>query len=713
MNRSEKIRIIKYWAVLVTVSVLLDIIIESMSRRSFAGGFVFLAEKPLLFVFNALIILFTLSVSLFFRRRAFVFSLVSLIWLALGIANFVILHLRVTPFSAIDFTLIGSAIGVAGHYLSVFDIITLIVGTLLFIFLIAMLFLKTPREEKIGKKGYISAAVTMLALLCLLGIIHSGDSVDSLSREYTNIQEAYANYGFTYCFVNSIFDNGISRPESYSEKSVKKITKDINSDKNSDKNSGKKTNKKDSDKGRSKKKPNIIFVQLESFFDVDEVEGLKFSKDPLPNFHKLMKNYAGGYVTVPTVGAGTVNTEFEILTGMSQKDFGVGEYPYKTILKKKTCESIAYDLKKTGYRSHGVHDNTGTFYGRNKVYSNLGFDTFEPLEYMNGTSLNPNNWTKDDIIPGEIIKTLNSTEGPDFTFAVTVQSHGKYNVDSGYKKHVSVSGCPDDKKTEYEYYVNQIYEVDQMIGVLVDDLSKRKEDSILVLYGDHLPSLGLENNDLKNGSLYQTEYAIWNNFGEKINDRDLYAYQLYSYVLEQIGIHDGTITKFHQKTDWNSPEYSEKLKTLEYDLLYGDDYSHNEKEEAFAPSNLQMGTYPVSISAVMSEGDKTTVRGYNFTPYSKIYFNGKKLETEFENSGTLVTEDEIKFDSKAYDKYKEYGKIEKDGEIPDSFTVVNESKDGVELGRCESVFWDDTGFRKKTEKYREKHKISVLPDTGG
>lgn len=40
------------------------------------------------------------------------------------------------------------------------------------------------------------------------------------------------------------------------------------------------------------KKPNIIFVQLESHFDITQVKGVKFNKDPLPNFHKYMKGYS-------------------------------------------------------------------------------------------------------------------------------------------------------------------------------------------------------------------------------------------------------------------------------------------------------------------------------------------------------------------------------------------------------------------------------------
>ena len=78
---------------------------------------------------------------------------------------------------------------------------------------------------------------------------------------------------------------------------------------------------------KAKKKPNIIFLQLESFFDMNNLKNVKLSKNPVPYFEKLMKNYPSGYLNVPIVGAGTVNTEFEVMTGINLDFFGPGEYP--------------------------------------------------------------------------------------------------------------------------------------------------------------------------------------------------------------------------------------------------------------------------------------------------------------------------------------------------------------------------------------------------
>ena len=102
------------------------------------------------------------------------------------------------------------------------------------------------------------------------------------------------------------------------------------------------------------------------------------------------------------------------MTGISVKFFGPGEYPYKSILREVTCESTPYDLRPLGYTSHAIHNHRGAFYGRNKVFSNMGFDTFTSLEYMNNVMKTPRNWAKDGVLTEQILDALGSSEGPDY-----------------------------------------------------------------------------------------------------------------------------------------------------------------------------------------------------------------------------------------------------------------------------------------------------------
>lgn len=672
------LRVKKFFTFYVFLPVILDIVIESLNRKSVFSAFSYMVDKPFLFMFNVLIIMLTLSVAMYFKREIFVLTLMSVVWLLFGVINFVILHFRVTPFSAVDFTLISSAISVSGHYLTAFNVMMIFFAIAILVISLICLFKRTPCFQKnTTKKAYMLSTLVILTLAAGIVVMHkSSTSVQALAENYTNISEAYENYGFVYCFANSIIDTGIKKPEDYSEESMAQIKDSI----------------KDTGTDEPEVKPDIVMIQLESFFDICDVKGVSFSRDPLPNFHRLQKEYSNGQLTVPTVGAGTVNTEFEVLTGMSQHDFGVSEYPYKTVLKSKTSESICNDLAQIGYSGHAVHNNTATFYGRNKVFSNLGFDSFTSVEYMNNITLNPNGWAKDDVMVDEILKTLDDNKNKsDFTFGITVQSHGKYNdVKTDSKDPVKVYNAPAGKEESYEYYVNEIDEVDQMIGKLVYALGKREKPTVLVLYGDHLPSLDLSNEDLEDGSLYETQYIIWNNYGLKEKDQDLKAYELYPEVLDRIGIHTGVITQFHQQADRSSDTYQTDLKALEYDLLYGENYIYD-GEVPFTASNLQMGTNPLKIADVYQKDGEYIVRGDNFTPYCRVYFDGKELESQWIDEHHLKLKDVPERSDRKQDKQKSY----EPDEIPNSFVVEVQNGDGVKLSYSNNLRWKNTSLGKK------------------
>ena len=77
--------------------------------------------------------------------------------------------------------------------------------------------------------------------------------------------------------------------------------------------------------------------------------------------------------------------------------------------------------------------------------------------------------------------------------------------------------------------------MDQFVKELTDTLSKLDEDVVLVMYGDHLPTMGLTVTDMKNKYLFQTEYVIWDNMGLEKKDKNLAAYQMAAEVLDRVG----------------------------------------------------------------------------------------------------------------------------------------------------------------------------------
>ena len=330
---------------------------------------------------------------------------------------------------------------------------------------------------------------------------------------------------------------------------------------------------------------------------------------------------------------------------MGIRFFGLGEYPYKTVLKNTTCESAADDLGNIGYATHALHNNGGNFYGRAKVFSQMGFDTFTSKELMNITEYNEiASWPTDNILIDETTKTLDSTpDQSDFLYTITVQSHGSY---PDYKvfdnPEIQVTGGDTEAEHyQWEYYINELHEVDKFIGNLIDTLSKRNEKTIVVMYGDHLPTLGLEESDMNTGNLYDTTYVTWNNFGLEKQDKDVAAYQLMSYITDQLGIHEGTMFRYHQSemnagVSADDASYITNWELLQYDLLYGNRYSYHGVDK-YPASNLVMGVQDVVIDHTSMSADKTklTIFGENFTPWSKVYVDGEKVSTEYISGNCL------------------------------------------------------------------------------
>ncbi len=599
---------IRWLCRLLALSAGINIVIELASRKSLFNLGSYIGNSFLIFLLNTLIILLPFTVIFITRRKAFACILITFIWIFMGIVNGILLIFRTTPFTAADLRLVKYAMSLATVYFTWMQIILMGVAGVVAIILLVGVWKKAPVSQEKTRVGS-GMAVIFLSTVLVLGITSGAMKCGLVAVHFGNIGQGFKTYGFPYCFSNSVFNTGISKPEGYGSE----ILETIQSEELVPENTYAIT---------ENTKPNVIMIQLESFFDPSLWKNNPVTYDPIPFFHQLQKNYPGGYISVPSVGAGTANTEFESITGMNLDFFGPGEYPYKTVLKKTSCESTAFDLKNLGYTAHTIHNNEATFYDRNRVFAQLGFDTFTPIEYMNNIERNPTGWCKDKILTGEIIKTLDSTPGPDYIYTISVQGHGKY--------------------PNFEYYCQQISEMDQFIRSLVNTLRTRKEPIVLVMYGDHLPGFEWSEDDMKNHSLFQTEYVIWNNMNLPVVKKDVEAYQISSHVLNMLNIHEGTMIRFHQKylngENTDKEKYLEDMKNLEYDILYGEHEVYG-GETPYQKTNLKMGTDKIKIDKVVYNDSNLLIYGENFTPYSKICFDGKEADTTFVWPQLIIAKD--------------------------------------------------------------------------
>lgn len=623
----RKAAVLKQLAVVAVVAILANMYIEIFARFSVVKAMQFFVSNPLITLANVLLIFAVLSACVLFKRWVFSLAIISSFWIILGTVNGVLLTNRMTPFTTKDIRNVVDGFSIVTNYLSV-KVIALSIAAVVIVLLFFIFLFKKGKKLDTEVPYRRNLVIVIMIIGIMLGSMKVFTETGVLQTFFGNLAYAYRDNGVPYGFMTTWVNDGISKPDDYSKELIDKIIK----------------KSKPYGENNKKKKPNIIFLQLESFIDPTNIKGVKLSQDPIPYYRKLMKEYSSGLLTVPAVGAGTSNTEYEAITGKSVRFFGPGEYPYKSILQEKTCESLPYILKKQGYKSHAIHNHRGGFYDRNKVFSKLGFDTFTSLEYMNGVSSTPKGWARDDVLLKYIMKSLKSTKGSDYIYTISVQGHGKYPEERilGAPKIKALAAEPAQQKWAYEYYSNQINEMDEFVKQLTAKLKKLNEDVVLVMYGDHIPAIEVDEKQIKHGNVFNTQYVIWDNMGLKKQDKNIHAYNLAADVLKRINVYGNSdsVGFNYAQGHSNDKDYLKNLKALAYDELYGNRYLY-EGKSGYSSTNLQMGIDRIYIDKIVKIDKKYYIKGNNFTPYSKVSLNGKVLNTIYLDPTRLGLLEEI------------------------------------------------------------------------
>lgn len=630
---------------------LLCFFVESLSRRSPWSALGFLVLNPSGFLFNALIIACTLSVALIIRRRVYVYTLLFSLWTALGIISFTLGGIRMTPMSFYDIILFLNNLSITTAYLTILELILVVILALTLIGLLVLLYMRAPAVKPSRSKA-VQFSLSLCALTLSISIPYA-----SIHQDYTNPIEAYKSYGFAYSLLRTAVDRGITEPEEYNQEIVDHILADVTDEENAP--------------IKQIERPNFIFLQLESFFDPANIATVQCSEDPIPTFTRLKKECASGYLQVPSIGGGTANVEFEVLTGMRLNDFGTGEYPYTSILQSRTCETIAHDLKEYGYCAHAIHNHTATFYDRHLVYPQLGFDTFTPLEYMQNYDVNALGWCHDDVLTGCILDALNCTAQKDLIFTISVQGHGNYSAEAPETPYpITSTGLEDDEKlkNEFEYYINTLRETDLFLNELIQALEDWHEPVVLVAYGDHLPALSFNEDALHTKDHLLTEYIIWSN-DQRIEkqQKNVTAYQLTAHTMALCDISTGTLMRYHQQRAEQS-DYLDELSVLEYDMLYGENL-HADDAIPYPPADMQIGIREISLQNATLHGDLLIAKGTNFTRHSVLCANAHALTTQYIDAETLIATLTLLSNAEA----------------DDMITVAQISTDGTELGHSNPV----------------------------
>ena len=624
----------KYLGLMALGALVINLYIEVFARvtTSPVEGFRWAFTHPVEFLYNTLIIFATMTIALLFRRRRFVWFMISLVWLALGTSNGVILMNRMTPFTLYDLQNVADGLTIATTYFSNIQIILFAVALVLGVAAIVLIFIRSEKWQNINYKK--SLATILIAAAVAAGATVGLERAGTISTFFGNLNYAYRDYGMPYCFIATSVSAGISKPRGYSEEMIAELLEDK---------TRKGTDTILKEKKDSTDHPNIIVLQMESFTVAQDYANIEVSQDPTPVFNSLYDKYTSGTFVVPACGAGTANTEFEVLTGISAKFFGPGEYPYKGKLRENTLENMAYVTRSHGYNTAALHDHRALFYNRNEVYANLGFNTFTSVEYMNNVSFTPTNWCKDKVLTDEIMEIMESTEERDFMHVISVEGHGAYPTEQVFKHpYTEVTADDEETKWKYEYYLNECHEMDTFIGDLIDRIEESGEPTVMIIYGDHIPALDVKEENYKQADLYSTRYVIWDNIGLPKEDRDIHSYESGAVLLEDAGLaHEGIIFDYQQTNDPEEDNtYLSDQEALAYDMLYGKQFAYG-GSKPYERVDMKMGHKSIKIRDLIKIGGRYYLRGENFTERSVISIEGRQLSTVYLSPTLLALSEEL------------------------------------------------------------------------
>ena len=541
--------------------------------------------------------------------------------------NFYTLQLRGEPFLPWDLAQVSEAAGVAsaaGIKIQTSMIVTAVVELAL---MAGSFFLYRGRHKQRWLPRVAGSAATAAALCLLIFGVYLQPTVCQAVGIVADpwMQDRYYRYyGVVTGFMTNLSNLEIDKPDNYSEEAVDAILDNVDeSQKFSTSPLYPTSYAATTAKDEQVKKPTIIYVMNESYWDVSELEqyGIKFDTDVSANLHALQQTSAYGRAYSPSFGGGTCDVEFEALTGYSASFLPSGSKPYQQHVTKPMFALPSY-LKTQGYQTAAVHCFWAKYWSRDTAYPNLGLDDFISLEDMHGvTKVRKHYWTNglvtDDSMADQIIgqyeKMKASSDEPVFLHAVTMQNHTNYNKDNyPDDQRVKVLEHPAGMKAStvgaLEDFATGIRDADAMMGKLTAYFSQVDEPVILVFWGDHYNPIdsnydvytttGYASDSSADPRLHQTTLLLWSNYSDaQVDLGTIAAYDISPVMMNLYGLQqplyfqflnrqlrvasractrgvtmnlDGTTTleptEFQQR--WTQEHWM-----LQYDLMFGKGYA--------------------------------------------------------------------------------------------------------------------------------------------
>lgn len=627
-------------------------LVELLSRGQWldAFGWTFDAVPELLL--NTLIVLgLLLFLTALTGSIRFSFWLIAALCLAFGLISGIKLEILGVPFLPWDL-LLASETKDMTPYLGGLLSFTVMSGFILFFVISILLLYKLSKTAlQIGRKQRV--AMGLISALLLVSIYNDGElSLTRLAKikniAYDQTLNVKTN-GFLLTTMMNLKYLFLKAPKGYDESSIRSIASGVTP----------------AVTQAGDVKPNIIIVLSESFWDITRVEGLKFSRDPLPFYHSLVEKYTSGTLLSPQYGGGTANVEFEVLTGNSMRFLPQGSIPYNQYIHKAT-DSLASILRRQGYEATAINPFHSWFYNSKNVYNYFGFSKYISQEFFEPDYEGP--YIADRAVAKYIIQSSDETPGPDFVFANTMENHYHYSPGKFKENTIQVTGVTGESKGLIETYAQGLLGADDMLKRLVTHYEQKGEPTIIVFFGDHLPSLGdnykaykdcgyLQENDPNFlDKMYRVPVLVWNNYlPEHKEQLNMSPSFLGPYVLKLAQRPGSYYTDYLYRLAQHTPvippknyypqmgideEALKEYEKLQYDILFGKQYGYGDwkntiKDPAYV---LGFGDLQIDHVHVNETGRERIVKitGRDLPHNSILHINDKPVKTAWTDKHELT-----------------------------------------------------------------------------
>ncbi len=248
---------------------------------------------------------------------------------------------------------------------------------------------------------------------------------------------------------------------------------------------------------------NIITIHAESIQQFT-MEAKFNGLDVTPNLNKLASEglYFSNFYAQEGVGTSS-DSEFTLNTSLMPTSSGTVFVNYWD----REYTTIPKLLKEQGYYSFSMHGNNGTFWNRNVVHKEFGYDNYFyykkdfTIDESIGLGLSDKSFFR-QAVPK--IKTVSETHQNFYGTMIMLTNHtpftdiiekGIVDFDVDYKYEIVDEETGDTKTVSAPYlegtklgdYIKSVHYADEAIGQFISDLDEAGllENTVIVIYGDH------------------------------------------------------------------------------------------------------------------------------------------------------------------------------------------------------------------------------------